>query len=133
MFRTLIILLIFLLSSCQGNIGNKSTIRLYKQSLDKGESLDKIIKIYGNYSDKWQGENGNNIYQYSYSKNSYDLISHLPIINHFGWIKSENYEVLLSFDEKELLIEERKFFNRAKSRNSLICNPLVYSCVRKIY
>ncbi len=127
------ILLLTLLVSCQSKVGNKSTINLYHSNINKGEKLSNIIQTYGNYSGTWQDESGNNIYQYSYSKSSYDLVSQIPIINHFGWIKSENYEVLLIFDKKNLLIQEKKFYNRAKSRNSLICNPEIYSCLRKIY
>ena len=125
--------MLFLLASCQATSGNKATIKLYKTDLEKGTSLDKITKIYGDYSGTWKGESGRNLYQYSFSKNRYDLVSNLPIINHFGWINSENYEVLLSFDSKGLLLEEKKFYNRAKSRNSLVCNPEIYSCLRKIY
>jgi len=125
--------LLILLASCQAKIGNKATINIYESNINKGTKLSSVTQIYGNYSGNWQDELGNNIYQYSYSKSSYDLISYLPIINHFGWIKSENYEVLLTFDSKNQLIETRKFYNRAKSRNSLICNPQIYSCLRKIY
>jgi len=127
------LLLLICLASCQAKVGNPSAINLHKNISSKGTRLSSIIQIYGNYSGNWQDELGNNIYQYSYSKSSYDLVSHLPIINHFGWIKSENYEVLLTFDSKDLLIKERKFYDRAKSRNSLICNPKIYSCLRKIY
>ncbi len=122
-----------LLVSCQAKNGNKATVNLYSGNINKGSSLYDIVQIYGNYSDNWQDEFGNNIYQYYYTKHRYDLISQLPIINHFGWINSENYEVLLVFNKKDLLIEERKFYNRAKSRNSLVCNPKIYSCLRKIY
>ena len=127
------ILLLTLLVSCQSKVGNKSTINLYHSHISEGEKLSNIIQTYGNYSDTWQDEFGNNIYQYSYSKSGYDLVSQMPIINHFGWIKSENYEVLLIFDKKNLLIQEKKFYNRAKSRNSLVCNPEIYSCLRKVY
>lgn len=127
------ILLLILLSCCQSKTGNKSTISLYRNSVEKGANLNDIIQTYGDYSDNWQDDLGNNIYQYSYSKNSYDLISQLPLINHFGWIRSENYEVLLTFDRKNLLTQKQKFYNRAKSRNSLICNPEIYSCLRKVY
>ena len=127
------ILLLTLINSYQFKVGNKSTINLYHSYINKGVKLSNIIQTYGNYSGTWQDESGNNIYQYSYSKSGYDLVSQMPIINHFGWIKSENYEVLLTFDRKNLLIEEKKFYNRAKSRNSLVCNPEIYSCLRKIY
>ena len=127
------ILLLICLTSCQAKVGNPSTISLYQSIPSKGTKLSSVIQIYGNYSGNWQDEFGNNIYQYSYSKSGYDLVSHLPIINHFGWIKSENYEVLLTFDSKDFLIGEKKFYDRAKSRNSLICNPEIYSCLRKIY
>ncbi len=128
-----IILLLLLIISCQSKIGNPSTVNLYRFDIPKGTKLERIIQFYGNYSDNWQDEYGNNIYQYSYSRSKYDLVSQLPIINHFGWIKSENYEVLLIMNSKNQLISETKFYNRAKSRNSLVCNPEIYSCLRKVY
>jgi hypothetical protein len=127
------ILTLFFIFSCVATSGNKSAIQLYKSSLTNGATPEQISKIYGNYSGHWQGENGEDIYQYSFSKHQYDLVSYLPIINHFGWIKSENYEVLLMFDSKNHLVSEKKFYNQAKSRNSLVCNPQIYSCLRKIY
>jgi hypothetical protein len=134
MFRNIaIIFLIFFAASCQSKVGNPLTVNLYKANIDKGSSLDQITKIYGNYSDNWQDQAGNNVYQYSYSRSKYDLVSQLPLINHFGWVKSENYEVLLIVDSSDKLIAEQKFYNQAKSRNSLICNPEIYSCLRKIY
>ena len=126
-------LLLLLLASCQAKIGNKLTPKLYYDQIIRGSNLDQITKIYGNYSANWQGENGDNIYQYSYLQSSYDLFSYLPIINHFGWIKSENYEVLLVVDKAKKIVRDIKFYNQAKSRNSLVCNPLVYSCLRKLY
>ncbi|MCE3255120.1 MAG: hypothetical protein K0R25_614 [Rickettsiaceae bacterium] len=125
--------LLIMLASCQAKSGNKSVIKLYNADLQKGVSLNEITKNYGDYSKKWKDNTGRDLYQYSFSTNRYDLISYLPIINHFGWIKSENYEVLLVFDKKNLLIEKKRFYNRAKSRNSLVCNPEIYSCLRKIY
>ena len=132
-YKTLVVLIFFLLNACQATIGNKSTVNLYYEQINKGSALSEITTIYGDYSANWQGENGLNIYQYSYSKNKYDLFSQLPIINHFGWIKSENYEVLLITDKKGKIIKDIKFYNQAKSRNSLVCNPLIYSCLRKVY
>lgn len=134
-----IVALLSLLNSCHSSDGLKSTVRLYQDQLTKGSSLDKITKEYGQYAASWpdesneNNENNNNLYQYSYSKSHYDLVAYLPIINHFGWIKSENYEVLLIFDDQNLLISEKKFYNRAKSRTGLICNPQVYSCLRQVY
>ncbi len=129
----IIITSLLLVMSCQSKVGNFSTINLYQADIAKGTNLDQIIKAYGNYSNSWQNELGNDIYQYSYSRSKYDLVSHLPIINHFGWVKSENYEVLLIMDSRNQLIAKKKFHNQAKSRNSLVCNPEVYSCLRKIY
>jgi hypothetical protein len=129
----LITTLLFLIVSCQSKVGNKSTINLYRDNIIKGSNLEQITQIYGDYSNNWKDEYGNNIYQYSYSRSKYDLVSQLPIINHFGWIKSENYEVLLIVDGQNQLIGEAKFYNQAKSRNSLVCNPEIYSCLRKIY
>lgn len=128
-----IILLLLLLNSCQAKVGNPSAVNLYQDTIINGLSLDQITKIYGNYSDSWQDKNGNKIYQYSYSRSKYDLVSQLPIINHFGWVKSENYEVILIVDNQNKLIGQKKFYNQSKSRNSLVCNPEVYSCLRKIY
>ena len=127
------VLLLLLIVSCQSKVGNSSAKNLYQDSIVNGLSIDQITKIYGNYSDNWQDQNGNKIYQYSYSRSKYDLVSQLPIINHFGWVKSENYEVVLIMDNQNKLIEQKKFYNQAKSRNSLVCNPEVYSCLRKIY
>lgn len=131
--KIITILLLFLLISCQSKIGNPATYKLYKNQINKGSRIEQITQTYGDYSGNWQDENGNNIYQYSYTKNGYDLISQLPIINHFGWINSENYEVILSFDKNGLLLDQAKFYNRSKSRNSLVCNPDIYSCLRKVY
>ncbi len=131
--KPIIILLIFFVVSCQSKIGNPLTIKLYKANIDKGSGISQITKIYGNYSDNWQNQAGNNVYQYSYSRSKYDLVSQMPLINHFGWVQSENYEVLLIMDKADKLIAEQKFYNQAKSRNSLVCNPEVYSCLRKIY
>ena len=131
--KIFIILLFCLLASCQSKIGNKLTTQLYYGQIPQGSNLNQITKIYGDYSAYWQGEKGENIYQYFYSKNKYDLFSYLPIINHFGWIKSENYEVLLIVDKEDQIIKDIKFYNQAKSRNSLACNPLIYSCLRKVY
>jgi hypothetical protein len=128
-----IISLLLLLISCQAKVGNPSAINLYQDSIIKGSNLNQITKIYGDYSDSWQDKNGNKIYQYSYSRSKYDLVSQMPIINHFGWVKSENYEVLLIVDKENKVIAEQKFYNQAKSRNSLVCNPEIYSCLRKIY
>jgi hypothetical protein len=134
MFRNIIIIfLILFTASCQSKVGNPLVVNLYKANIDKGSSLDQITKTYGNYSDNWQDQEGNNVYQYSYSRSKYDLVSQLPLINHFGWVKSENYEVLLIADKENKVIAEQKFYNQAKSRNSLVCNPEIYSCLRKIY
>jgi len=133
MHRFKIILSLFLIISCQSKVGNPSAINLYRDDIMQGAKLENINQIYGEYSDNWKDEDGNNIYQYSYSCSKYDLVSQLPIINHFGWIKSENYEVLLVMNSKNQLIDERKFYNQAKSRNSLVCNPEAYSCLRKVY
>jgi hypothetical protein len=127
------ILLLLLLNSCQAKVGNRSAINLYQDTISNGLSLNQITKIYGDYSDSWQDQVENHVYQYSYSRSKYDLVSQLPIINHFGWVKSENYEVLLILDDRNKLIGQKKFYNQAKSRNSLVCNPEVYSCLRKIY
>jgi hypothetical protein len=132
-YKICISLLFLLLASCQAKIGNKLTTELYYDQIIIGSSLDDITKIYGNYSANWQGEDGKNIYQYHYLQSGYDLFSYLPIINHFGWIKSENYEVLLIVDKEQKIVKDIKFYNQAKSRNSLVCNPLIYSCLRKLY
>jgi hypothetical protein len=131
--KIIAILLFSLLISCSSKTGNKSTIWLYGAKIEKGTKIDEIVKNYGDYSDSWQNKEGNKIYQYYYLKNSYDLISQLPFINHFGWINSRNYEVILVFDENEELIQKNDFRGKAKARNSLVCNPKIYSCVRKIF
>ncbi|MFT6220541.1 MAG: hypothetical protein ACJAVG_001260, partial [Rickettsiales bacterium] len=127
-----LILCLLIISSCSARIGNKSTIQLYQDDIAKGTNLSEIVKNYGEYSDSWEGEFGNRIYQYSYLKNSYDLVSLLPIINHFGWITSRNAEVVLEFDENDKLLQKNNFKDKAKSRNSLVCNPNIYSCIKKI-
>ena len=119
--------------SCQSKSGNPLTINLYQSDIAKGASLSDITKNYGSYSSSWKKDDSKTIYQYTYFVNKYDLISYLPIINHFGWINSKNYEVLLTIDDKEKLVESVKFYNQAKSKNSLVCNPLIYSCLRKVY
>ncbi len=123
--------LVMITASCQGNLGNKLTKKLYKENLVDGTKLSQVIAEYGDYNSSWVGNNGV-IYQYGYSSSKYDLISYLPLINHFGWINSENYEVLLTFDSKERLIAKQNFYNQAKSKNSLICNPEVYSCLKQV-
>ena len=121
------------LFACASSEGNKSAVKLYKQeNLPIGTSVNEITKKYGEYSSKWIDQNGDNLYQYSYNRAHYDFISYLPIINHFGWVNSQNYEVLLIFDSKNQLIKEKKFFDHAKSRNGLVCNPDVYSCIGKV-
>ena len=128
-----IILTLLITTSCQSKSGNPSTVFLYQNDLAKGTSLSEITKNYGSYSSSWKKDSSKTIYQYTYFVNKYDLISYLPIINHFGWINSKNYEVLLTIDDKEKLVESVKFYNQAKSKNSLVCNPLIYSCLRKVY
>jgi hypothetical protein len=131
---TILIFTSTFLSACYSSVGNKSAILLYKiENLENGTNINEISKKYGKFSSKWIDEDGNNLYQYSYTKNKYDLISYLPIINHFGWVKTENYEILLTSDSKNQLKNQKKFFNRAKSRNSLVCSPDAYSCLRKVY
>lgn len=133
-YKFILIIFVFNLFSCTFSSGSKSAVKLYQSDdLEKGTRLSEITKKYGNYSARWQDKNGNNLYQYSYNKAGYDLISYLPIINHFGFVKSENYEVLLIFDSKNELITERKFYDRAKSHNGLVCNLEIYSCIGKIY
>ncbi len=131
--KTLSILLLLLLVSCQSKTGNPKTKDLYKEEINQGSNVFKTLRTYGKYSNSWNDENGNKVYQYYYSKSGYDLVSKLPIINHFGFIKSENYEVLLVVDNKDLLLEKINFYNRAKSENSLVCNPQIYSCLKKVY
>ncbi|MFT6105961.1 MAG: hypothetical protein ACJA0S_000537 [Rickettsiales bacterium] len=128
-----IILCLLIISSCSAKTGNKSTIHLYQDEISKGTNLSEIVKNYGAYSGQWEGESGNKIYQYSYVKNSYDLVSLLPIINHFGWVKSKIVEVVLEFDENEKLLQKNNFYSTAKAKNSLVCNPKIYSCIKKIY
>ena len=128
-----IILTMLITVSCQSKSGNPLTINLYQSDIAKGASLSDITKNYGSYSSSWKKDDSKTIYQYTYFVNKYDLISYLPIINHFGWINSKNYEVLLTIDDKEKLVESVKFYNQAKSKNSLVCNPLIYSCLRKVY
>lgn len=130
--KIITILLVLFLASCASKIGNPKTVNLYKKSIDNSASIDEIKKTYGQYSDFWEDEKGHNIYQYSYTKSKYDLVSYMPIINHFGFIKSENYEVILVMNKNNLLLEKISFHDRALSRNSLVCNPLIYSCLRKI-
>jgi hypothetical protein len=131
---TFLIIAFSFVSACYSSAGNKSAILLYKKNnLENGTNIHEISKKYGEFSSGWIDEDGNNLYQYFYTKNKYDLISYLPIINHFGWVKTENYEILLIFDSKHQLISQKKFFNRAKSRNSLVCSPDAYSCIRKVY
>jgi len=125
--------MLFWLVSCQSKIGNPLTIKLYQNDIEKGAKLERITKIYGQYSSHWYNQENQNIYQYSYLRSKYDLVSYLPIINHFGWVNSENYEVLLIMNSENQLIAQKKFYNRAKSRNSLVCNPKIYSCLRKVY
>jgi hypothetical protein len=127
------ILIFVFLASCSSKVGNKSTIKIYEAQIPQGTKLSQITQKYGEYSDSWETGNGNKIYQYSYTKNSYDLVSQLPIINHFGWITSRNVEVILMFDENEKLLEKNGFLGKAKARNSLVCNPKIYSCVRKVH
>lgn len=132
--KLITIVLFIFLCSCGTSSGTKSAVKLYKNdNLEIGLSLDEITKKYGNYSSSWVDESDNNLYQYFYTKANYDLISWLPIINHFGWAKTQSYEVLLIFDSKNQLISEKKFYHQAKSRNGLVCNPEIYSCIRKIY
>jgi hypothetical protein len=130
--KIITILLLLTLISCSEKTGNKKTIKLYNENIEIGTNLSEITKEYGYYTDKWHDELENDIYAYSYSKNAYDFVSQLPIINHFGWVKSENYEVVLIFDEDGLLLGKKNFYNRAKSRNSLVCNPQINSCLRKV-
>ncbi|MFT6332168.1 MAG: hypothetical protein ACJAW3_000496 [Lentimonas sp.] len=127
------ILLLLLILSCTSKIGNPKTVNLYHEEIQNGSNISQIIENYGNYANSWKDKSGNQIYQYSYLKNNYDLVSQIPIINHFGWITSRSYEVILVVDINDKLIEQRNFRDKAKARNSLICNPKIYSCVRKIY
>ncbi len=30
------------------------------------------------------------------------------------------------------LIDQKKFYNKANSKNGLVCNPRIYSCLRKV-
>lgn len=128
---TIILISIFLFS-CASKTGNPKTVKLYNSPLNPDSKIDEITKIYGDYSDFWEDEKGNKIYQYSYTKNKYDLVSYLPIINHFGFIRSENYEVVLKEDKNNFVLEKISFHNSSLSRNSLVCNPKIYSCLRKI-
>lgn len=125
-------LLILFLASCVSKTGNYKTVKLYNEGLKPDSKIEDITKIYGNYSDFWEDEEGNKIYQYSYTKNKYDLVSYLPIINHFGFIRSENYEVILKENKNNFVLEKISFHNSSLSRNSLVCNPKIYSCLRKV-
>ena len=126
------IFLLFFSTSCATKIGNKATIKLYEAEISQGTKLEEIVKNYGQYSDSWNDKQGNKIYQYSYLKSNYDLISHLPIINHFGWITTRSAEVILIFDKNGGLIQKNGFIDKAKAKNSLVCNPRIYSCVRQV-
>jgi hypothetical protein len=125
-----IVVLLTLVSCYQS--GNKATVAMYRGNISNDITVDEMTKKYGNFSSTWKDQKGNDVYQYVFFRNHYNLVSHLPIINHFGWVISRNYEVILTFDSNKSLIDQQKFYNKAKSKNGLVCNPRVYSCLRKV-
>jgi len=129
MSKKSLILLIFLLGACSHKIGNKNTLKIITNPSEIIMNQQDIIKKYGSAQNIWTKEENREIWQYLYGKNSYDLASLIPIINHFGWVNGQNYEVLLLFDQNGALEEIKKFSSQAKWRNGLICNPEIYECL----
>ena len=127
-----ICIIILFLNSCSYSRGDKNIQNFFTQEeILQNKTFQEIENQFGKPINIWI-DNKNTIAQYSYLKNNYDLISYLPIINHFGWINSRNLEIILVFDGNQKLIDIKKFVSLGKSRNSLICNPKIYSCLKQI-
>ena len=123
--KILLILPLILCSSCQ-NAGNKNALRLYAKTLEKEVLRDKIIEKYGNPQEKWLDKRKNQVFSYSYSKPKYNWSSFflLPL----SPTKFYNYEVILTFNGQNQLIDSRKFLDQMMVKPWTICESSITNC-----
>jgi hypothetical protein len=121
----LFVLLVIFLSSCAYSSDKRALNLYYEDSLINSSSLE-ILKKYGPAQQMWRDSFDNNVFSYSHSKPRYSLLSFFPIPVFQS--KFDNYEVILTFNNKGNLIEVKKFYDRVQTQSWLVCESKKANC-----
>jgi len=119
------IFFIISLSSC-GILEEARKTKLYHSKNLLGTSSAKIIKKYGLPDEEWQDKDGNDVFGYSYSEVKYKPSSFLPIP--LTNSRHDNYEIVLTFNKTNELIDIRKFVNQVVVKSWTLCEAAVANC-----
>lgn len=122
--KKLVMIWLICLSSCGFN-AHKGALNLYFDEVEKGESSLKIFKQYGPSQQMWR-DGDTNVFSYSYTKPKYSFVSFLPIPVFKS--KFDNYEVVLTFDDKGNVMDVIKFHDRVIVRSWLVCDYAIVDC-----
>lgn len=129
-----VFLMCSMILACASTSGGKKTELLYKNSVTKNLHKKEVKKLYGNPSYEWSLPDGRSAQNYILTKSKRSILSFIPIVFYFSSSYSENYEVVLTYDEKDVVKSVKKFHSKIKSKNDGVCSYYsdIDSCISKV-
>lgn len=138
MKNTLLLLVLFLFSSCVKNSETK-TIAEYREMAVQSAlndvkhfaKEDNLLKHYEHATVEWVDLQGNVVKSYTHSERKLGLFSYFPVLSFILPRNYENYEVIVTLKNGALL-DVKAFHNIVTLESESDCNEAIFSCITNI-
>lgn len=113
------------LMSCSGKMGNELTAKMYAEEgnlIKSKTSVSDVRQSYQYPEFTWKDKRGNLVYNYYYAQADHGFISYIPYISIItNRTKVQYYDITLTFDAKEKLIEKSISYKKTTCKNNFNC------------